>query len=41
MKLLVVEAAPRLRDTLQRSLSRLGHAVDATVDGRDGIWLAT
>lgn len=36
MRLLLVEDAPRLRDTLSRALTRLGHAVDLAVDGSEG-----
>lgn len=36
MRLLIVEDAPRLRDTLGKALTRLGHAVDLAVDGGEG-----
>ena len=36
MRLLIVEDAPRLRDTLAKSLARLGHAVDEAADGDEG-----
>jgi len=36
MKLLIVEDAPRLRDTLEHALSRMGHAVDVANDGSEG-----
>jgi two-component system copper resistance phosphate regulon response regulator CusR len=36
MRLLIVEDAARLRDTLGKALSRMGHAVDLAVDGDEG-----
>lgn len=36
MRLLIVEDAPRLRETLGKALTRLGHAVDLAVDGDEG-----
>jgi len=36
MRLLVVEDAARLRDTLGKALARLGHAVDLAEDGNEG-----
>lgn len=36
MKLLIVEDADRLRDTLTRSLARMGHACDQAADGHAG-----
>lgn len=36
MKLLIVEDSPRLRETLGRTLSKLGHAVDLAADGGEG-----
>lgn len=36
MRLLVIEDAARLRDTLGKALSRMGHAVDLAVDGHEG-----
>src|SRR5687767_15088942 len=36
MKLLIVEDAARLRDTLGKALTRLGHAVDLASDGHEG-----
>lgn len=36
MKLLLVEDAPRLRETLGRALTKLGHAVDLAADGGEG-----
>ncbi|WP_193211200.1 response regulator transcription factor [Luteolibacter marinus] len=36
MKLLIVEDAARLRETLGKALTRLGHAVDLAEDGSDG-----
>ncbi|MCW1922397.1 response regulator transcription factor [Luteolibacter arcticus] len=36
MRLLVIEDAARLRDTLGKALSRMGHAVDLAVDGEEG-----
>ncbi len=41
MRLLLIEDSQRLRTTLERGLRKLGHAVDAAADGRDGLWLAT
>ncbi|HEV7667544.1 MAG TPA: response regulator transcription factor [Thermoanaerobaculia bacterium] len=41
MRLLLVEDSQRLRSTLERGLRKLGHAVDAAADGREGLWLAT
>ncbi len=36
MKLLIVEDAARLRETLEKALSRMGHAVDTAADGIEG-----
>ncbi len=36
MKILIVEDSARLRETLQRALERLGHAVDSASDGAEG-----
>ena len=36
MKLLVVEDSARLRETLEKALTRMGHAVDLAADGADG-----
>lgn len=36
MKLLVVEDSVRLRETLEKALTRMGHAVDVAADGADG-----
>jgi DNA-binding response OmpR family regulator len=36
MKLLIVEDSARLRDTLGKGLSRMGHAVDLAEDGIEG-----
>ena len=36
MKLLIVEDSARLRETLGKSLGRLGHAVDCAADGEEG-----
>lgn len=41
MRLLLIEDSERLRSTLERGLRKLGHAVDAAADGREGLWLAT
>lgn len=40
MKLLVVEDAPRLRQTIGTVLQKLGHAVDLAADGEEGDDLA-
>jgi len=40
MRLLIVEDAARLRETLGRALSRMGHAVDLVADGSDAEWMA-
>lgn len=40
MRLLVIEDSDRLRTTLTRALTRLGHAVDAAADGEEGETLA-
>ncbi len=40
MRLLVIEDAARLRETLGRALSRMGHAVDLAADGADGETMA-
>jgi DNA-binding response OmpR family regulator len=40
MRLLVVEDAARLRETLGRALSRMGHAVDLASDGFEGETMA-
>ena len=36
MKLLIVEDAPRLRETMGKALSKMGHAVDLAKDGDEG-----
>ncbi|HEY5954023.1 MAG TPA: response regulator transcription factor [Terrimicrobiaceae bacterium] len=36
MRLLLIEDSPRLRTTLAKALTRLGHAVDAAPDGEEG-----
>lgn len=36
MKLLIVEDAPRLRETMGKALSKMGHAVDLAIDGDEG-----
>lgn len=36
MKILLVEDAPRLRESLARALTRLGHAVDTAENGLEG-----
>jgi len=36
MRLLLIEDSSRLRDTLSRALTRLGHAVDAAESGEEG-----
>ncbi|GAA5481633.1 response regulator transcription factor [Haloferula sargassicola] len=36
MKLLVIEDSPRLRETLENALTRMGHAVDLAGDGHEG-----
>jgi DNA-binding response OmpR family regulator len=36
MKLLIVEDSARLRDSLGKALTRMGHAVDFAEDGREG-----
>lgn len=36
MKILIVEDAPRLRETLGKALSKMGHAVDLAADGEEG-----
>jgi DNA-binding response OmpR family regulator len=40
VKVLLVEDSPRLRDTLEKGLRHAGYAVDASADGRDGLWRA-
>jgi DNA-binding response OmpR family regulator len=40
MKLLLVEDSERLRKTLTMGLKKAGYAIDATGDGREGLWLA-
>jgi two-component system copper resistance phosphate regulon response regulator CusR len=40
MKLLIVEDAPRLRETLGNALTRMGHAVDLATDGEEGDMMA-
>jgi DNA-binding response OmpR family regulator len=37
MKILIVEDSPRLRETLQKALSRMGHAVDLAADGAEAL----
>ncbi len=39
MRLLLVEDSKRLRDSLARALTRLGHAVDEAPDGEEGDFL--
>jgi two-component system OmpR family response regulator len=41
MRLLVVEDFEILRESLARGLAQNGFAVDATGDGREGLWYAT
>lgn len=41
MRVLLVEDSVRLRATLERGLRKIGYAVDAAGDGREGLWLAT
>jgi two-component system copper resistance phosphate regulon response regulator CusR len=36
MKLLIVEDSPRLRQTLGKALSKMGHGVDLAADGEEG-----
>ncbi len=36
MKLLIIEDSARLRDTLEKALTRMGHAVDLAADGAEG-----
>ena len=40
MRLLLIEDSTRLRTTLAKALTRLGHAVDAAEDGEEGALLA-
>jgi len=40
MKLLLVEDSLRLRQSLETGLRSAGFAVDASSDGRDGLWRA-
>jgi len=40
VKVLLVEDSPRLRGTLEKGLRHAGYAVDASGDGRDGLWRA-
>jgi DNA-binding response OmpR family regulator len=40
MRLLLVEDSPRLRETVAVALRRSGYAVDATGDGKEGLWMA-
>lgn len=40
MRILLVEDSTRLRETLVVALKRSGYAVDATGDGREGLWMA-
>lgn len=40
MKILIVEDSARLRETLSRALSRLGHAVDLAENGENGELMA-
>lgn len=40
MRILLVEDSVRLRETLAVALKRSGYAVDATGDGREGLWMA-
>jgi DNA-binding response OmpR family regulator len=41
MRLLLIEDSVRLRSTLAKGLGRMGYAIDAAGDGREGLWLAT
>ena len=36
MKVLIIEDSDRLRDTLDKALTRMGHAVDSAADGAEG-----
>ena len=40
MRVLLVEDSVRLRETIAVALRRSGYAVDATGDGREGLWMA-
>jgi DNA-binding response OmpR family regulator len=40
MRILLVEDSNRLRDAVAKGLRESGYAVDATGDGRDGLWMA-
>ena len=40
MRLLLVEDSPRLRETVALALQRSGYKVDATGDGKEGLWMA-
>lgn len=40
VKILLVEDSKRLQASLGRGLRRAGYAVDATGDGREGLWMA-
>ncbi len=40
MKLLLVEDSKRLLSSLTRGLRKAGYSVDATADGREGLWYA-
>ena len=40
MRILLVEDSRRLRESIVLALKRSGYAVDATGDGREGLWMA-
>jgi len=40
MRILLVEDSRRLRESIVTALKRSGYAVDATGDGREGLWMA-
>ncbi|NNE91318.1 MAG: response regulator transcription factor [Verrucomicrobiales bacterium] len=40
MRLLLVEDSKRLRETIALALRRSGYKVDATGDGKEGLWMA-
>ena len=41
MRILVIEDAPRMRQGLVKALHRAGYAVDAAIDGQEGLWAAS
>ena len=41
VKLLLIEDSEKLQRSLQRGFRKLGFAVDAATDGKEGLWLAT